>query len=120
MPNIRSAMEDLARRIEPLTDRPVTTDPRNTTVTPCVLVDVPSLDYTAAATACAVQASFPVLVIGTPGAGAEVDALSRLLNEVLAGDLGVTRCDPITYEPTNTAQSADPCLAYRVTVEEMI
>lgn len=120
MPNIAASMDDLAKRVQLLTDRPVTSDPRNASVTPCVIVGTPSLDYTTQTMCGTVTARFPLVVVGLSGARAELTPLSELLGEVLAGDLAVVTAEPFWYEPLNNSGTADPSMAYRVTVEELI
>ena len=115
-------MEALAARIQTLTERPVTTDPRNVGNAPCVLVEPPDLDLTQGnATLCgSVLGRFPVFVIGTSAARAELGPVADLLAEVLDGDLGITTASLTAYVPLNNAATADPSLAYRITVEELI
>jgi hypothetical protein len=124
---IVEAMEAIAEVIRAVTDRPVTTDPASTTVTPCVLVEVPELDWTSgggsARTMCATlgaSARFPVLVIGAGITRASLPALDELLTAVLGADLEFSQAHGIAYQPTNNAATADPVLAYRVYVEEML
>jgi hypothetical protein len=120
--SITAAMESLADRVRLLTARPVTTDPRNLAVTPCVLIEPPDLDFSSGnVTMCGgITGTFPVLVIGTTGARAELTALDSLLGEVLAGDLDFESGTLVAYYPLNNAGTADPSVAYRLTVKEMI
>lgn len=114
-------MEAIAEKIRAVTDRPVTCDPASTTVTPCVLVEVPELDFTSARTMCAeTNGRFPVLVIGTGNTFAALPGLDALVSEVLHADLDITTAGPVAYQPVNTLATADPVIAYRLYVEEMI
>lgn len=115
------AMDAIADKISVMTDRPVTCDPASTTVTPCVLVEVPELDFTTARTMCAeTNARFPVLLIGTGNTYSALPGLDKLLSEVLRADLDITTAGPVAYQPVNTLATADPVIAYRLYVEEMI
>src|SRR4051794_12952686 len=115
------AMEAIAEKIKAATERPVTCDPASTTVTPCVLVEVPELDFTTARTMCAqTNARFPVLISGPGNTYAALPALDKLLSEVLHADLDITTAGPVASQPVNTLATADPVIAYRLYVEEMI
>lgn len=116
-------MEAIAAKISAVTKRPVTTDPASTTVTPCVLVEIPELDWTGAQTLCSLTGAhgrFPVIVIGVGNTRAALPGISALLSEVLSADLDFAQAHPIAYQPTNNQATADPVLAYRVYVEEML
>lgn len=120
---ILPAMDAVAERIRAATDRPVTTDPASTTVTPCVLVEVPEFDWTTGSNVMCggTQARFPVLVIGSGNTRAALPALDELLSEVLFGaGLDIQQAQPVAYQPTNNMATADPVLAYRVYVEEWL
>ena len=121
MIGIRAAMTGLRDRLDPLTIRQVTTDPTRTSATPCVLVEVPQIEP--AGTLCGeVTYRHTVLVIGQPGAWLELGPLDELLNEILTGldDLGIawSLAEPVAYTPLVQDGSADPCMAYRITMEE--
>ncbi|MFJ9433686.1 hypothetical protein ACIRQY_29090 [Streptomyces sp. NPDC101490] len=117
---ITDDMETLAAFIRPGVDRPVTTDPRNITP-PCVLIEPPRL--TPGTTLCAdTDARYSVLVVGLPGAWAELGALARLLADTLraldAASLPWLLAEPISYYPLAAAQSVEPSQAYRIQIGE--
>ncbi|MFJ2869823.1 hypothetical protein [Streptomyces sp. NPDC087298] len=119
---ITAAMDALADRLADHTERPVTTDPSRVSATPCVLVEPPQVEPTG--TLCGAQLyRFTVLCIGLPGARAELAPLADLLEEITGAldDLGIgwTLAEPVAYVPLQDAAAADPCQAYRITVEEM-
>lgn len=113
--SIIAKMTELAERIRANTTRPVTTDPRNVANTPCVLIEPPVLDPSVA-TACGFIYRFSVLVIGLPGARAELTPLDALLDQVLAV-VDWTLAEPVGYVPLAAPGQAEPNQAYRVTVE---
>lgn len=114
--DIRASMDALADLIRDGVDRPVSCDPRNI-APPCVLVCPPKL--TPDATLCGTRKlSHTVLVIGLPGAYAEIDPLSRLLDQTLTAledGPGWTFADLVAYE--STPQGAEPAMAYQITTE---
>ncbi|MFE3071775.1 hypothetical protein [Streptomyces sp. NPDC059247] len=117
---ITEDMEALAALIRPGVDRPVTTDPRNLAV-PCVLVEPPRL--APADTLCGdTRARYSVLVVGLPGARAELEPLAVLLAAVLtaldAASLPWLLAEPVAYYPLAAAQSVEPSQAYRVQIGE--
>ncbi|CAM5600566.1 hypothetical protein GCM10010329_50160 [Streptomyces spiroverticillatus] len=119
MSRITDAMEHLADRIRAGVDRPVTTDPRNV-VAPCVLVPPPML--TPGGVACGGHKyRWRILVVGTPGARAELDPLGRLLDDVLEvledEGPGWTLAELVAFEPYD-AGATEPSMAYQVEIEE--
>ena len=116
MPQIIDVMEELAQMLRDggLT-RPVTTDPRNLTP-PCVLVEPP--DMSPGGVLCSgVQFTFRVLVLGLPGARAELKALARLLDEVIEALGGrYDLAEPVSYVPLQSTAAAEPIQAYRITM----
>lgn len=101
--------------------RPVTTDPTKTGSTPCVLIEVPQLEPSG--TLCGdITFRHTVLVIGQPGAWLELQPLGELLYAVLAAldalSIGWTMAEPVTYIPLTQDGQADPCMSYRITIEE--
>lgn len=121
---VAAAMADLRDRIAfalGAGGAPVTTDPGAVARTPCVLVEVPQIDP--AGTLCGdVTYRHTVLVIGQPGAWLELQPLSTLLHAVLQAldELGIgwTLAEPITYVPLIQDGQGDPCMSYRLTIEE--
>ena len=124
MTTIAAAMTDLRDRLVFELGpgaRPVTVDPTATAATPCVLIEVPQLEP--AGTLCgAFTFRHTLLVIGQPGAWTEIQGLSTLLDRVLEAldGLGIswTLAEPVAYTPLVQDGSADPCMSYRITVEE--
>jgi len=116
--SLAESMQTLADAIQARTERPVTTDPRAMTALPAVLVEPPTLDMTTA-TACGVIYRYGVLVVGLPGARTEFGPLSDLMEQVLPALDGWTIAEPVGYVPLAYAGDAEPCQAYRVTVEIM-
>jgi hypothetical protein len=122
--SVSAAMADLRDRIAFQLGpgaRPVVVDPTRTASTPCVLVEVPQLEPSG--TLCGdVTFRHTLLVIGQPGAWAELQPLSDLLYAVLNAldELGIgwTLAEPVTYVPLVQDGQADPCMSYRITVEE--
>lgn len=117
---ITEAMEDVAGKLRPHVSRQVTTDPTRTANTPCVLVEVPTVE--ASGTLCGEYLfTHTLIVIGMQGARAELGPLSALLDEVLIAideiGWGWTRAEPVTYVPLQDGSNADPCQAYRLTIE---
>lgn len=101
--------------------RPVLVDPTKTASTPCVLIETPQIEP--AGTLCGeVTYRHSVLVIGQPGAWAELAPLSELTLAVLAAldemSVGWTLAEPVAYVPLVQDGQADPCMSYRITVEE--
>ncbi|MFI6688908.1 hypothetical protein [Streptomyces sp. NPDC050485] len=121
MSRVTDAMERLADRIRAQVDRPVTTDPRNV-VAPCVLIAPPQL--TPDGVQCGgYKAKHQVLVIGLPGARAELDPLAELLDQVLTvldDGPGWTLAELVSYEPLSDPSHIEPSMAYQVTVEEYV
>ncbi|MEV7915812.1 MULTISPECIES: hypothetical protein [Streptomyces] len=120
---VTAAMDALAHRLADHTDRPVTSDPTRVSATPCVLVEPPTIEPTTA-TLCGAQLyRYSVIVIGLPGARAELAPLADLLEEITGAldDLGIgwTLAEPVAYVPLQDAAAAEPCQAYRITVEEL-
>lgn len=124
MITITAAMTDLQERLIFVLGpggRPVLTDPTRTAATPCVLIELPQIEP--AGTLCGeVTYRHTVLVIGQPGSWTELQGLSELLHAVLDGldDLGIswTLAEPVSYVPLVQDGSADPCVSYRITLEE--
>lgn len=124
MISITDAMENMAQVLRTELGagaRPVVTDPGRTSSTPCVLIEVPQIEPTG--TLCGeVTFRHTVLVIGQPGAWAELKPLSDLLYAVLTAieeiGIGWTLAEPIAYVPLVQDGSADPCVSYRITLEE--
>lgn len=119
---VSEAMENLAGRLRPHLSRPVVTDPTRTAATPCVLVELPQLEPNG--TLCGERLwRHVLLVIGIPGARAEMDPLAELLDDVLVAldDIGIgwTLAEPVAYTPLVQDGTADPSLAYRLTLEEI-
>lgn len=121
---VTAAMADLRDRVAFTLgpgSRPVTTDPTATAATPCVLVELPQIDP--AGTLCGdVTYRHTLLVIGQPGAWAELQPLADLLHAVLVAldalGIGWTLAEPVAYTPLVQDGQADPSLSYRITVEE--
>lgn len=124
MITVTAAMADLRDRIAfqlGAGARPVTTDPTKTANTPCVLVEVPQLEP--GGTLCGeVTFRHTVIVIGQPGAWAELQPLADLLYAVLQAldELGIgwTLAEPVSYVPLVQDGQADPAMSYRITIEE--
>lgn len=121
---VTAAMADLRDRLAYALgpgSRPVTVDPTATAQSPCVLIEVPQLEPSG--TLCgAITYRHTVLVIGQPGAWAELEPLSDLLLLVLEAleETGIpwTLAEPVSYVPLVQDGQADPCMAYRITIEE--
>lgn len=124
MISITEAMAALAGRLRTQlgpAGRPVITDPTATAATPCVLVETPQIEPSG--TLCGdVTFRHTLIVIGQPGAWAELAPLSRLLYDVLTAieELGIgwTLAEPVSYVPLMQDGAADPCMSYRITLEE--
>lgn len=124
MISITEAMADLQSRLAFQLGpgaRPVVVDPTRTAATPCVLVEVPQIEP--AGTLCGdVTYRHTLIVIGQPGAWAEIQTLSTLVQAVLTAldelSIGWTLAEPVSYVPLVQDGSADPCMSYRITVEE--
>lgn len=124
MITVTAAMADLRDRLSFQLgpgSRPVVVDPTSTAASPCVLVEVPQIEPSG--TLCGdVTYRHTLIVIGQPGAWAELHPLAHLLQAVLTAldELGIgwTLAEPISYVPLVQDGSADPCMSYRITVEE--
>lgn len=122
MINVKEHMDRLAAELDERVSRPVTADPTKTANTPCVLIELPRVESTG--TLCGeYMLTHTVMVIGQPGAHAELAPLSRLLAEVLDAfdtiqSFGVTLSEPVTYFPLVQPDTTDPCMSYKLTVEE--
>ncbi|MFB6943395.1 hypothetical protein ACFWGL_12415 [Streptomyces sp. NPDC060286] len=120
---ITAAMDALADRLAEFTERPVTSDPTRVSATPCVLVEPPSIEPTTSTLCGAHLYRYTVLCIGLPGARAELGPLSDLLEDVTGAldELGIgwMLAEPVAYVPLQDAAAAEPCQAYRITVEEL-
>lgn len=114
--DVRAAMDALADLIRDGVDRPVSCDPRNI-APPCVLVTLPQL--LPEAVLCGPHKyAHKVLVIGLPGAYAELGPLADLLGQTLAvleDGPGWLLADPVAYE--DTPQGGEPSMAYQITTE---
>lgn len=108
-------MEEQAEHIRAYTNRPVVTDPKNVSNTPCVLIEPPQFEPEGGTLCGGVVARWQVLVIGLPGTRASLGPLSNLLSEVFdAVGVWIT-AEPVAYVPLVESGQADPCQAYRVT-----
>lgn len=122
MTSLTDAMEDLRGRLAgAVTGRSVHVDPTRVADTPCVLIELPQM--TPNATLCGGwKWQHTVLVIGQPGAWAELGPLSALLEQLLTAldDLGIgwSLAEPVAYTPLVQAGMGDPCISYRITIEE--
>lgn len=124
MISVGTAMKDLRDRLAfglGPGGRPVTVDPTATAQSPCVLVEVPQMEP--AGTLCgAITYRHTILVIGQPGAWAELQPLSDLVHQVLTvlEETGIpwTLAEPVSYVPLVQDGQADPCMSYRITIEE--
>ncbi|MFE7133397.1 hypothetical protein ACFVIM_21325 [Streptomyces sp. NPDC057638] len=118
---ITAGMDALAQRLALRVDRPVTTDPTTVAATPCVLIEPPTLEPPALLCGAYIH-RYTVLVIGLPGARAELDPLADLLAQTIEAlddlDLMWVLAEPVAYVPLQDASAAEPCQAYRITVEE--
>lgn len=120
MIDVLAHMQDLARLLNTRVPRPVTADPSRLSP-PCVLVEPPSLQ--SSGTLCGEYLlTHTVIVIGMPGAALELAPLALLLGQVLDAldelPFGVTNAEPVSYLPFVPDGQADPCQAYRLTIEE--
>lgn len=112
---LAAQMTGLLLAIEPMTKRPVVTDPRRVRP-PCVLIELPTL-LASDRTACGrPRFEHTVLVIGLPGTWPELAELDGLLTE-LEGSLPYLTCEPVTYVPFNAAGDAEGVPAYRITLD---
>lgn len=120
---ITAAMDALADQLSEHTDRPCVADPSRVAATPCVLVEPPVLEPDGVLCGKTMH-RFTVLVIGLPGARAELAPLADLLEQTLGGleelGYGWTLAEPVGYVPLMDSASAEPCQAYRITVEEYL
>lgn len=109
-------MDQLVEFLAETVPRPVSGDPRNVSP-PCVLVTPPRLD--SQGTLCAPRThTLTVLVIGTPGARAELGPLAELLDATLDRldeGPGWTTAEFAAYDPPGSQESH---MCYRITVEE--
>lgn len=120
---IDEAMAQLAADLQPHISRLVTHDPTRAAAAPCVIVELPVLD--GRAVLCGdYLAELPVIVVGQPGAAAELGPLAVLLEETLnaLATIGVvpSRVEPIQYVPLAESNTADPCMSYRITTERYV
>ena len=122
--NVAQAMTELAELLAPHVSRLVTADPTKSGSSPCVLIDLPELDPTTSTLCGDMLATFPVLVIGQPGALPEIRGLSALLQETMNAlvttGIGFTRVVPVSYTPMAETGTADPAVAYQITVERYV
>ncbi|MFI5861202.1 hypothetical protein [Streptomyces sp. NPDC051546] len=117
---ITDDMQALADALAPVVGRPVTCDPRNL-APPCVLIEPPRLSP--ASVLCGdTTARYSVLVVGLPGAFAELGPLAALLDEVLFAldteGLPWLLAEPVAYYPLASSASVEPSQAYRIQIGE--
>lgn len=118
---ITQVMTEIAEALSDV-GAPVVTDPSLVTTTPIVLVGPPRIEPTG--TLCGDYSySCSVLAIGLPGGFRELGLLAPLVESVLSAldvrGFGWSLAEPVDYTPLSPAGAADPCQAYRITVERL-
>lgn len=117
MDGFLAPMKQLVAELQPYTERPVTWDARNLAPLPAVLVMPPTIDANDPQLLCGEMTyTFDVLLVGTPGVGAELTALDALVRDF--GELeDVLLWEPTAFVPYGSNADMPPAQAYRLRVQ---